>query len=58
MNPVYIYMQVILCTGGGNGNPFQYSCLGYPMDGGDWWATIHGIADESQNSQAYLVSKQ
>ena len=22
--------------GGGNGNPFQYSCLGNPMDRGDW----------------------
>ena len=25
--------------GGGNGNPFQYSCLGNPMDQGAWWAT-------------------
>ena len=25
--------------GGGNGNPFQYSCLGNPMDRGAWWAT-------------------
>ena len=24
--------------GGGNGNPFQYSCLGNPMDRGAWWA--------------------
>ena len=22
--------------GGGNGNPFQYSCLKIPMDRGDW----------------------
>ena len=21
----------------GNGNPFQYSCLGNPMDRGAWW---------------------
>ena len=27
----------------GNGNPFQYSCLGNPMDGGAWWATVHGV---------------
>ena len=26
------------------GNPLQYSCLGNPMDGGDWWATVHGVA--------------
>ena len=24
----------------GNGNPFQYSCLGNPMDRGAWWATV------------------
>jgi len=29
--------------GGGNGNPFTYSCLGNPMDRGAWWATIHGV---------------
>ena len=28
------------------GNPLQYSCLGNPMDGGDWWATAHWIAKE------------
>ena len=30
--------------GGGNGNPFQYSCLGNPMDRGAWGATVHGVA--------------
>ena len=29
---------------GGNGNPFQYSCLGNPMDTGAWWATVHRVA--------------
>ena len=29
--------------GGGQGNPLQYSCLGNPMDRGDWWATDHGV---------------
>ena len=32
--------------GGGNGNPLQYSCLGNPMDGGAWRATVHGVAKE------------
>ena len=27
--------------GGGSGNPLQHSCLGYPMDRGPWWATVH-----------------
>ena len=30
-------------TGGENGNPFQYSCLGNPMDQEAWWATVHGV---------------
>ena len=29
--------------GEGNGNPLQYSCLENPMDGGVWWAMVHGI---------------
>ena len=29
--------------GEGNGNPLQYSCLENSMDGGAWWATVHGI---------------
>ena len=33
--------------GGGNGNPFQYSCLENPTDRGAWWAVVHGIAKES-----------
>ena len=28
----------------GNGNPLQYSCLENPMDRGDWWAIVHGVA--------------
>ena len=31
--------------GEGNGNPFQYSCLENPMDGGAWCATEHGVAE-------------
>ena len=32
------------CTGEGNGNPLQYSCLENPRDGGAWWAAIYGAA--------------
>ena len=28
--------------GKGNDNPFQYSCLGKPMDREAWQATVHG----------------
>ena len=30
--------------GEGNGNPFQYSCLGNPMDREPWQATAQGVA--------------
>ena len=36
--------------GGGNGNPLQYSDLGNPMDRGAWWATVHGVAKESNTT--------
>jgi len=35
-----------------NGNPFQYSFLGNPMDRGAWWAIIHGVA-KSQTQLSY-----
>ena len=30
--------------GEGNSIPLQYSCLENPMDGGAWWAEVHGVA--------------
>ena len=27
----------------GNGTPLQHSCLENPMDGGAWWAAVHGV---------------
>ena len=32
------------CTGEGNGNPPQFSCLESPRDGGAWWAAVYGVA--------------
>ena len=29
--------------GEGNGTPLQYSCLENPIDGGAWWAAVHGV---------------
>ena len=37
-------------SGGGNGNPLHYSCLGNPVDRGTWWATIHGVTKESDTT--------
>ena len=36
--------------GEGNGTPLQYSCLENPMDGGTWWAAVHGVT----KSQTWL----
>ena len=33
----------ILSSGEDNGTPLQYSCLKNPIDGGAWWAAVHGI---------------
>ena len=32
------------CTGEGNGNPLQCSCLENPRDAGAWWAAIYQVA--------------
>ena len=36
-----------ISTGERNGNPLQCSCLGNPMDRETWWATVRGVAKES-----------
>ena len=37
------YYEVMAKAGEGNGAPLQYSCLENPMDGGAWWAAVHGV---------------
>ena len=39
-----IWKDVIYISGEGSGTPLQYSCLENPMDGGAWWAAVHGVA--------------
>ena len=34
----------MIVNGEGNDNPLQHSCLENPMDGGAWWAAVHGVA--------------
>ena len=43
------------CTGEGNGNPFQCSCLENPRDGGAWWAAVYGVA-QSRTRLTWLSS--
>ena len=40
-NKVYLYLSFRE----GNGTPLQYSCLENPMDGGAWWAAVHGVTE-------------
>ena len=40
---VHLLTSPALFLGEGNGTPLQYSCLENPMDGGAWWAAVHGV---------------
>ena len=43
---LFIICMVLYCVfEEGNGTPLQYSCLDNPMDGGAWWAAVHGVAE-------------
>ena len=44
LNKALFVKHLTQCLGEGNGTPLQYSCLENPMDGGAWWATVHGVA--------------
>ena len=40
----YLYLLIPFFGFIGNDTPLQYSCLENPMDGGAWWAAVHGVA--------------
>ena len=44
INPEYLLEGLMLEEG--NGSPLQYSCLENPVDGGAWWAAVHGVAHD------------
>ena len=46
------------CPGGGNGNPFQYSCLENPIDRGTWRPTVHGITESPTRLSDWAHSMQ
>ena len=44
-------------SGGGHGNPLQYSCLESPMDRGAWRAIIHGDHKELNMTECTLARR-
>ena len=40
-----------------NGNPLQYSCLENSMDGGAWWATVHGVTKSWTQLSNFMTLK-
>ena len=44
-------------SGEGNGNTLQYSCLENFMDGGAWWATVHGVAELDMTERLTLSKR-
>ena len=44
-------MWLLKESGEASGPPLWYSCLENPMDGGAWWAAVHGVA-KSQTGQS------
>ena len=43
-------------SGGGHGNPLQYSCLENPMDRGAWWATARGVTESDMTEQLSMTA--
>ena len=40
----------------GNDNPLQSSCLENPMDGGAWWAAVHGVAKSRTRLRDFIFT--
>ena len=43
-------------SGEGDGTPLQYSCLENPMDGGAWWAAVHGISKSQTRLSNFIFT--
>ena len=54
LSKFHIYVLVYCIGGEGNGTPLQFSCLENPMDGGAWWAAVHGSLRVGHNWETSL----
>ena len=46
---------LVRSPGEGNGKPLQYSCLENFMDGGAWWATVHGVTKSQTQLSDFMT---
>ena len=46
---------LVRSSGGGHGNPLQYSRLKNPMDRGSWQAIVHRITESATTGQLTLT---
>ena len=44
------------CTGEGNSNPLQCSCLENPRDIGVWWAAVYGVAQSRTRLSTFIFT--
>ena len=51
-----ISIDIVKSFGEGNGTPLQYSCLENPMDGGAWWAAVHGVAKSRERLNGFTFT--
>ena len=50
------YMPLVCGIGEGNGNPLQYFCLESPMDGGAWYAAVHGVTKSRTRLSGFTLT--
>ena len=48
--------MVVSVCGEGNGTPLQDSCLENPMDGGAWWAAVHGVTKGQHDGATFTFT--
>ena len=53
---IWFYWLVSVSFGERNGIPLQYSWLENPMDGGAWWARVHGVAKSQTRLSDFTFS--
>ena len=56
ISPDYLVIALLAGYGEGNGNPLQCSCLENPVDGGAWWAAVHGVEESRTRLSNFIFT--